>query len=221
MEPLREGSELATVYRLAAAAERRDGETHAHTLRVGRAAGVLAESIGLSEREVELIRLAAPLHDLGKLGVPDAILTKPGPLNGEEREQMRAHVEIGRQILEGSESEVLRLAAEIAFTHHEWWDGSGYPRGLEEEETPLAGRLTSVVDAFDAMTHGRPYKAAWPVGEALAELQLSAGRQFDPWLVEAFELLDHERLLGLEETAAPPVTVEHAAAAEPLPAESR
>lgn len=206
MEPLNEGSELATVYRLAAAAERRDGESHAHTLRVGRAAAVLAKAIGLNEREIELIRLAAPLHDIGKLGVPDAILTKPGPLDSEERELMRTHVEIGRQILEGSESEVLRHGAEIAFTHHEWWDGSGYPRGLEEEETPLSGRLVSVVDAFDAMTHGRPYKTAWPVGEALAELHLSAGRQFDPWLVEAFDSLDHSSLIRLENAAESPIT---------------
>lgn len=199
MADLVHGSELATVYRLAAAAERRDGETHAHTLRVGRSAAMLAESIGLPEREVEMVKLAAPLHDIGKLGVADAILTKPGPLTELEWEQMRAHVDIGRQILEGSECEVLRQASEIAFTHHEWWDGGGYPRGLEEEQIPLAGRLTGVADAFDAMTHGRPYKPAWSINEALAELQLSAGVQFDPWLVEAFGDLDHHSMLSLDE----------------------
>jgi putative two-component system response regulator len=204
MAGLSEGSELATVYRLAAAAERRDGETHAHTLRVGRAAAMLAEAIGLSEREVELIRLAAPLHDIGKLGIPDTILTKPGPLEPDERAEIQRHVEIGREVLEGSESEVLRLAAVVAFTHHEWWDGSGYPQGLEEEQIPLGGRLTAVADAFDAMTHGRPYKAAWPVAEALAELELCAGSQFDPWLVEAFTDLDHRSLVGLERAAEPP-----------------
>ena len=205
MDDLVHGSELATVYRLAAAAERRDGETHAHTLRVGRAAAMLAEQIGLSEREIEMIKLAAPLHDIGKIGVPDAILSKPGPLTEEEWVEMRAHVEIGREILEGCESEVLRLASEIAFTHHEWWDGDGYPRGLEEEQIPLAGRLTSITDAFDAMTHGRPYKPAWSIEEGLAELQLSAGIQFDPWLVEAFGDLDHSSLLCLDErmTAGP------------------
>ena len=214
MEPLTEGSELATVYRFAAATEGRDGETHAHTLRVGRGAGLLAREIGLGEREVELIRLAAPLHDVGKLGVPDAILTKPGPLDDDEWVQMRSHVEIGRQILEGSESEVLRLAAEIAFTHHEWWEGSGYPRELEEEQIPLPGRIAAIVDAFDAMTHERPYKPAWGVGEALAELQLSAGTQFDPWLVEAFWDLDHDSLLGLDEgLAVPPPLAEPVATA--------
>jgi putative two-component system response regulator len=199
MDDLVHGSELATVYRLAAAAERRDTETHSHTLRVGRAAAMLAESVGLPEREVEMIKLAAPLHDIGKLGVSDAILSKPGPLTELEWEQMRAHVDIGRQILEGSECEVLRLASEIAFTHHEWWDGRGYPRGLEEEEIPLAGRVTAVTDAFDAMTHGRPYKPAWSISEALTEMQLSSGTQFDPWLVEAFGDMEHHSLLCLDE----------------------
>jgi response regulator RpfG family c-di-GMP phosphodiesterase len=199
MSDLEHGSELATVYRLAAAVERRDGETHAHTLRVGRAASMLAEAIGLSEREVEMIKLAAPLHDIGKVGVPDAILSKPGPLTEEEWVEMRAHAHLGHQILQGSECEVLRLASEIALTHHEWWDGAGYPCGLEEEQIPLAGRLTAVTDAFDAMTHGRPYKPAWSIEEGLAELSLSAGVQFDPWLVEAFSELDHSLLLSLDE----------------------
>jgi putative two-component system response regulator len=168
-------------------------------VRVGRAAAMLAEAIGLPERQVELIRLAAPLHDIGKLGISDRLLCKPGPLDPVELEEMRRHVEIGREILDGSESEVLRVAAEIAFTHHEWWDGRGYPRGLEEEQIPLAGRITAIVDAFDAMTHGRPYKAAWSVEVALTEMHVSAGSQFDPWLIEAFEELDHSQLLGLEE----------------------
>jgi putative two-component system response regulator len=208
MQPdaLREGSELATVYRLAAAAQKRTGgETHAHTLRVGRSAAMLATAVGLPERQVELIRLAAPLHDIGKLGISDRLLCKPGALDPIEIEEMRRHVEIGREILDGSESAVLRLAAEIAFTHHEWWDGRGYPRGLEEEQIPLAGRITAIADAFDAMTHGRPYKAAWAVDVALAEVHVSAGTQFDPWLVEAFEDLDHGSLLGLDEDR-PPVT---------------
>ena len=188
-------AELGTVYRLAVTAEMRDGETHTHTLRVGRAASLLATEVGLEPDQVELIRLAAPLHDIGKLGVSDAILHKPGPLTPEETALMQMHVEMGRQILEGSSSEVLRAGAEIAYTHHEWWDGGGYPRGLEEESIPLPGRVTAIADAFDAMTHRRPYKEAWPIDHALNELQVCAGTQFDPWLVEAFEELDHESLL--------------------------
>lgn len=185
------------VYRLAAAAERRDGETHSHTLRVGRAAALLAKQAGLSAREVDLVRLAAPLHDIGKLGISDTILSKPAPLNSSEVTEMRRHTELGRQMLEGSDSGVMRLGAEIAFTHHESWDGSGYPRAISGDRIPFAGRLTAVADAFDAMTHERPYKDASPIDDALLELQLGAGKQFDPWVVEAFGQLDHDDLLAL------------------------
>lgn len=193
----RDAPELAMVYRLAAAAERRDGETHSHTLRVGRAAALLAERAGLPAREVDLIRLAAPLHDIGKLGISDTILSKPAPLNSTEVAEMRRHTELGRRMLEGSGSGVLRLGAEIAFTHHEGWDGGGYPRGIEGERIPFAGRATAVADAFDAITHERPYKDASPIEEALLELRLGAGRQFDPTVVEAFLELDHDDLLAL------------------------
>jgi putative two-component system response regulator len=189
--------ELAMIYRIAAAAERRDGETHAHTLRVGRGAALLAAESGMTRSEVHLVRLAAPLHDIGKLGVSDTILSKPAPLNTHERDEMRTHTDIGRRMLEGSESPVLRLGALIAFTHHECWDGSGYPMGAAGLEIPVAGRVTAIADAFDSMTHDRPYKDAWSVEEALGELELMSGEQFDPILVEAFQRLDHEDLLTL------------------------
>jgi putative two-component system response regulator len=185
------------VYRVAAAAARWDGETHAHTLRVGRGAALLAAKTGLCQADVELLRLAAPLHDLGKLGVSDAILSKPAPLNTQERDEMRRHTDIGRRMLEGGSSPVLRLGAVIAFTHHECWDGSGYPMGAVGREIPLPGRITSVVDAFDAMTHERPFKDACSVDRALGEMGSLAGEQFDPFLVEAFESLDHDDLLAL------------------------
>ena len=142
--------------------------------------------LGLDAGEVDLIRQAAPLHDIGKLGVPDAILLKPGPLDAAERARMQTHADIGRRILGGSLSPVLRLAEEIAHTHHERWDGAGYPRGLAGDAIPLVGRIVAVADVFDALTHARPYKPAWPADRAFAELCAQAGRQFDPGVVNAF-----------------------------------
>ena len=146
---------------------------------------MLAEAIGLPAARIELIRLAAPLHDIGKVAVPDPVLLKPGRLDTRERGLMRSHTAIGGKILAGSRSAVLRLAEEIALTHHERWDG-GYPRGLAGEEIPLSGRLVAIADAFDALTHTRPYKEAWAVDQAVAEIVAGSGSQFDPALIKAF-----------------------------------
>ena len=181
-----DAARLEVLEKLALAAEYRDDDTQEHTRRVGARAARLATVLGLGPAEVELIRQAAPLHDVGKLGVPDAVLLKPGPLDEAERRRMQTHTEIGRRILGGSSSPVLRMAEQIAHTHHERWDGTGYPQGLAGEAIPLPGRIVAVADVFDALTHVRPYKPAWPADRAYAELCAQAGRQFDPAVVNAF-----------------------------------
>jgi PAS domain S-box-containing protein len=187
---------VETLQRLAFAAEYRDDETHRHTERIGRIAALLAKEVGLPPDQVTLIRRAAPLHDVGKLGISDAILLKPGKLDAREREIMQGHATIGARILTGSHSKVLQLGEEIALTHHERWDGYGYPRGLAREEIPISGRLVAVADVFDALTHTRPYKEAWPVAEAVAEIVRLSNQHFDPTIVAAFLTLDHA--LGLQ-----------------------
>jgi putative two-component system response regulator len=184
---------METLRCLALAAEYRDDTTYEHTERVARTAALIAERHGLSDAEVELIRQAAPLHDIGKLGVPDSILLKPGRLTRAEYEQMKRHAVVGGAILEGSTSAVLRLGQEIALTHHEWWSGDGYPGGLRGEGAPLSGRIVALADVFDALTHPRPYKRAWSVDEATEEIRSLAGRQFDPELVGTFEAVGPER----------------------------
>jgi PAS domain S-box-containing protein len=176
-----------TLQRLALAAEYRDDDTFEHTERVGRAAALLAAQLGLSDHEIELIREAAPLHDVGKLGVSDSVLLKPGKLTAAEFEHVKKHAAAGAAILAGSSSEVLKMAEEIASHHHEWWDGSGYPNGLRGDEIPLTARIVAILDVFDALTHTRPYKDAWPLGEALDEIHALRGRQFDPLIVDAFD----------------------------------
>lgn len=187
-------SRRETLRRLALAAEYRDDETYEHTARIGRSAELLARELGLSQREAELIRDAAPLHDIGKVGVSDTVLLKPARLTEAEFEHVKRHAQTGEKILAGSSSEVLRLAAEIALAHHEWWDGTGYPYGLSGDEIPLPARIVAVVDVFDALTHRRPYKPAWPLPEALEEIQRLRGRQFDPHVVDAFARLDPHAL---------------------------
>jgi putative two-component system response regulator len=182
--------------RLAIAAEYRDDATGEHTRRVGRTSAMLAEALGLGEEQVDLIRLAAPLHDIGKIGIPDRILLKDDRLTHEEFEVMTRHVNIGRFILSGSQSPLLQMAEEIAFTHHEWWDGTGYLAGLEGEAIPISGRIVAIADVFDALTHERPYKRVWEVDEALVEILSLRGRQFDPAVVEAFETMEHRDLIG-------------------------
>jgi putative two-component system response regulator len=180
-----EAAQIEIIERLARAAEFRDDNTGQHTERVGQMAALLARQLGLSDPHVSLIRRAAPLHDVGKIGIPDAILLKLGKLTLEEFELVKTHTTIGARILSGSRFGVLRLAEEIAFSHHERWDGDGYV-GIVREQIPLAGRIVAVADVFDALTQKRPYKAAWPIAEAIAEIDRQRERQFDPDVVDAF-----------------------------------
>lgn len=176
-------SELEILQRLALAAEHRDNATGQHTRRVADLSARLATSLGLSEQEAELIRRAALLHDVGKIALSDAILLKQGPLTADERTLMQRHTTLGAAILADSAARVLQVAEQIALCHHEWWDGSGYPAGLRGDDIPLAARIVSVADAFDALTHERPYKHAWRADDAVRELQANSGSQFDPQIV--------------------------------------
>ncbi|HSJ23748.1 MAG TPA: HD domain-containing phosphohydrolase [Longimicrobiales bacterium] len=186
-ERTRELEEARTevLVRLARAAEFRDDQTGQHTLRVGRMAARLAQVLGLSPEAAELVGRAAPLHDVGKIGIPDAILLKPDRLDSAELAIMQRHTIIGANILAGSRSRLLQLAEEVALSHHERWDGAGYPHGIAGEAIPLSGRIVAVADVFDSLTHERPYKRAWTVRETLAEIEAMAGSQFDPQVVEA------------------------------------
>jgi putative two-component system response regulator len=189
-----ERARVEILERLALAAEYRDDDTQEHAWRIGRTCALLAVALGLPDDLIEVIGRAAPLHDVGKIGVSDSILLKPGHLSPGEYERMKSHTTIGAEILAGSQSALLRLAAEIALTHHEHWDGGGYPRALRREEIPLAGRIVAVADVFDALVHERPYKHAWPLTEALQEINAQAGTQFDRAIGDAFTSLSHESL---------------------------
>jgi putative two-component system response regulator len=181
-----EASQLEVLERLAQAAEFRDDDTGQHTQRVGRMAALLAEALGLSPDQIEIIRQAAPLHDVGKIGISDTILLKPGKLTDTEFDTIKSHAAIGARLLSHGHSSFVNIAEIIALSHHERWDGRGYPQGLKEEEIPLEGRIVAIADVFDALTHERPYKKAWPIEEALAEIERQSGKQFDPRVVEAF-----------------------------------
>jgi putative two-component system response regulator len=171
---------LDTLERLALAAEFRDDETGRHTERVGEAAAVLAAALGLPDEEVFLIRRAAPLHDVGKIGIPDVVLRKPGPLTEAEWVTMKEHTTIGARLLSGGRSRVVRLAEQIALYHHEHWNGGGYPHGLSGDAIPLVGRLVMVADVFDALSSERVYRGAWGVLQVLDYIRSHAGRRFDP-----------------------------------------
>jgi CHASE2 domain-containing sensor protein len=205
-EELRE-TQLEVVKRLALAAESRDGDTGAHIDRMSRLCERLALATGWSAADAELLRHAAALHDVGKIGIPDRVLLKPGSLDPDERTVMQTHALKGAALLADSNSELLQLAEVIARTHHERWDGSGYPNGLAGEDIPLAGRICSICDVFDALVSPRPYKDAWAVESALTEIRQSSGTQFDPHLVEAF--------LGLQQS---PPSRETWPVADPAPA---
>jgi putative two-component system response regulator len=180
-----EDAQMEILDRLAVAAEFRDDNTGQHTQRVGQMSALLARQLGLPDAQVLLIRRAAPLHDVGKIGVPDAILLKIGKLTADEFAVVKTHTAIGARILSGGKFPLLRTAEEIAFAHHERWDGGGYA-GIKGVEIPLVGRIVAVADVFDALTQQRPYKLAWPVHEAIAEIDAQRGRQFDPGVVDAF-----------------------------------
>ncbi|HET7599095.1 MAG TPA: HD domain-containing phosphohydrolase [Gemmatimonadales bacterium] len=178
--------EREVIVRLARAAEYRDWETGMHIVRVSRFAGIIAGRLGFGPREREMIATAATMHDVGKIGVPDYILLKPGALDDSEFSIMKQHTVIGHRILADGDSELLQTAADVALTHHERHDGSGYPQGLGGDDIPLAGRIVAVADAFDALTSERPYKKEWPVALAWDHLRANAGTRFDPRCVAAF-----------------------------------
>jgi len=172
--------------RLAAATESRDQETGMHLERISRMCERMGLAMGMTPTEAETLRNASLLHDVGKIGVPDAILLQPGALSPEDRELMRRHTTVGAELLSGSDSPVMRMAEEIARTHHERWDGKGYPAGLAGEAIPLSGRICAVCDVFDALLSDRPYKEPWPVPEALDQLRSERGKHFDPAVVDTF-----------------------------------
>ncbi|WP_339689960.1 two-component system response regulator [uncultured Pseudoalteromonas sp.] len=175
------------VHRLGCAAEYKDTDTGEHIVRMSKYSKILALAYGMTEQHAELLKQAAPMHDIGKIGIPDAILLKPGKLTAEEFEHMKQHAKIGAKILANSSSPLLQLAYILAMEHHEKWDGSGYPNGLKGEEISIEGRIVAIADVFDALTSKRPYKQAWSVDEAISHMREQAGKHFDPQLIALFE----------------------------------
>jgi CHASE2 domain-containing sensor protein len=192
-------TQLEVVHRLGQAAEARDGETGLHIQRIGHLSRALGVATGMSVAEADLLQQASAMHDVGKIGIPDRILLKPGRLVQSERDLMQTHTMIGANILSGSTSPLLQMAEEIAMTHHERWDGTGYPRGLRGEEIPVPGRICAIVDVFDALMSARTYKAAWTLDAALDEMRNGRGSHFDPELLDVFMHLAPEVLRDLTE----------------------
>ena len=182
-------SRIEMLERLAVTAELRDDSTGEHSYRVGKLSSLLAAEYGCDDGTSFMIELAARLHDIGKIGVPDAILLKPDKLNDAERMVMRSHTTVGAELLSKSNIPHMQMAEEIARHHHEWWDGSGYPGNLSGSAIPLASRITALADVFDALTHRRPYKDAWPVDRAVDEIARLKGLQFDPQITDYFLVL--------------------------------
>lgn len=201
-----EQAQLEILERLARAAEYRDDNTGHHAQRVGHVAALVAQELGVGREKVWLIRRAAPLHDVGKIGIPDSILLKPARLTPEEFDEMKRHAPIGAGILAGSKFQVLQMAEEIALYHHENWDGTGY-MNLEGDMIPVSARVVHAADVLDALTHERPYKKAWTMEEALAELTKFSGRHFDPRTVDAVLKLHGEGRLDLEGGPPPATTL--------------
>ena len=179
-------SYLEMILRLGLASEYRDKETGKHIKRMSEYSRIMASRLGMSEEEQELILFASPMHDIGKVGIPDSILQKPGILTPEERTIMQTHTVIGEKILSGSDIPLIQLAERIAVSHHERWDGNGYPHKLKGEDIPLEGRIVALADVFDALSNKRCYKEAWEVGDVLTFAKKNSGSQFDPTVVEAF-----------------------------------
>ena len=177
---------LDTIYRLSMASEYKDEDTGAHIKRMSRYCAAIARCMGLDESTIETILYAAPMHDLGKIGIPDLILVKPAKLDPLEWEIMKLHTVIGAKILKGSDAEFIRLGETIAWSHHEKWDGSGYPNNLKGVEIPIAGRIAAIADVFDALTSKRPYKEPFPVEKSLTIIMEGRGSHFDPDVVDAF-----------------------------------
>lgn len=181
-----EDARTDAIHRLGIASEFRDNETGWHVMRMTHYATAIAKQLGLPDEQRELLAITAPMHDVGKIGISDSILLKPGKLTPEEFEDMKRHAEIGERILEGEDT-LIRAAREIASSHHERWDGKGYPRGLKGENIPILGRVCSIADVFDALTSNRPYKKAWTQEEAIDLIRSESGKQFDPAVVDAFD----------------------------------
>lgn len=188
-----EERERETLSRLARAIAYRDAGTSANLARVAEIAGMIAEELGMLEDEVRMIELAAPLHDIGKIAIPDAVLMKPGPLTPDETSIMRKHPQIGYELLNDSQNRFIRIGATIALRHQERYDGSGYPDGLQGDQIPIEARIVAVADVFDALISIRPYKPAWPIGEALSYIAEQSGKLFDPRCVDAL-LKNRERV---------------------------
>ena len=174
------------VHRLARVAEYRDKATGVHIVRMSYYSAALAEKIGFSKDDCELVLVAGSLHDIGKVAIPDSILLKSEGLTDEEREVMKRHTAIGASILSGSNTKVMQMACEIALTHHEKWNGKGYPQGLKGEKIPVLGRICALCDVFDALISDRPYKKAWPLESAVEEIRKESGASFDPGLIDNF-----------------------------------
>ena len=189
--------EQEAIHRLSRAAEFRDNDTGSHLLRMAAYARLIAQRLGLDAAECDLICEAAPMHDIGKVGIPDAVLLKPGPLTAEERAIMQRHPQIGAEILADSESTLLQAGATIAISHHERYDGAGYPHGLAGQAIPLYGRIVAVADVFDALTTARPYKPGWDLARAVDYLQTQRGGHFDPACVDAL-LAELDAVLAIQ-----------------------
>lgn len=205
-------AQVESMERMAVVAELRDDSTGAHSYRVGRLASLLAKEAGCDEETIFMVDIAARLHDIGKVGIPDGILLKAARLNAAEREVMKTHTTIGAEVLANSNIAHMQTAEEIARHHHEWWDGTGYPHGLAGEDIPQSARITALADVFDALTHTRPYKQAWTLDSTLTEIMALRGRQFDPHLTDKFlglvarlrrEHLDLDAFLGEAAQASP------------------
>lgn len=193
-----EEAQVEVLERLASAAEFRDDDTGRHTRRVGEVTAQMGRLLGFDDGRVEIVRRAAALHDVGKIGIPDSILRKPGALTPEERRIMCTHTTIGARMLSGGSSALVRAAEQIARSHHEHWDGGGYPDGLSGESIPINARLVAAADYFDAMTHDRPYRRAWPLEQVIADIGAARGAHFDPLVVDALLTLHRSGALAGE-----------------------
>lgn len=189
-----EKSQQAAVYMLGEAGHYNDDDTGVHIWRMAAYSCALARKIGWDEEDVKLLNLAAPMHDTGKIGIPDSVLKKPGKLNADEWIVMKTHSQIGYDILSKSSTPLFQLAAEVALSHHERWDGSGYPSGLSGKDIPESARIVAIADVFDALTMKRPYKEPWSIEEAVEEIKRSSGKHFDPQLVDSFTTIMDEIL---------------------------
>ena len=205
-------AQVESMERMAVVAELRDDSTGAHSYRVGRLASLLAKENGCDDEMIFMIDIAARLHDIGKVGIPDGILLKPAKLNAAERDVMKTHTTIGAEVLANSNISHMQTAEEIARFHHEWWDGTGYPAGLAGDDIPIAARITALADVFDALAHKRPYKVAWSLDSTMTEIMSLSGRQFDPKLTDLFlglvgrlrrEHVDLDAFLGEAADASP------------------